>query len=525
MKKLFKIYFTILLVLGAVSSCTDLSEDLYSEILQDKYFQTQEEVISAIAPVYGNMRVFTNDMWDLNTHCTDQTLIPTRALGHWYDGGHWQRVHEHTWTPETPQINGAWGFNYTLINNSNKVIYQLESLQDMDADLKALFAAELKMIRGFGYYNLIDFFGNVPKVTSWVVEDETPPTTPRAEVFNFIVNDIETNVEKLSDKVDNTTYGRFNKYAGYAMLAKFYLNSQEWTGTAKWDKVIEYCDKIISSGKYSLSANIFDNFLIKNEGSKENIFVIPYDEVYTNAWGTNFTLFWRGMHYAHQYTYGTSMGPWNGFCALPGFIHSFDADDKRATGWLRGQQYSSTGEPLKGSQESNGKLLNLTVDFINIYNPTDGVTYNHQLALEFMGARFAKYQYGPIQGVSMGNDFVVYRYADILMMKAEALMRKNGGNATAAAVELVNQVRARSVSNPAKLYTTATLTTDALLAERGWEFNGEAMRRNDLIRFGKFIKGTWQFANRSAETPARKLFPIPQPQIAANPDLTQNPGY
>lgn len=104
-------------------------------------------------------------------------------------------------------------------------------------------------------------------------------------------------------------------------------------------------------------------------------------------------------------------------------------------------------------------------------------------------------------------------------------MRKNGGNATSEAVELVNQVRSRAFEDPAdKLYTTTTLTMDALLAERGWEFAGEGWRRNDQVRFGDFTKGRWTFKD-SDDPDFRNVFPIPQSQLNANPNLTQNTGY
>lgn len=501
-------------------SCTDLSETLYDEIPQEEFFKTEEELVSAFAPLYGNLRSFCGDMWDLNSIVTDQTVVPTKDGGHWYEGGHFQRLHEHTWTPETPQINYPWNFNYNLINNANKLLYQIEGVDSMEESLKALFVAELKMIRGFAYYNLIDLYGNIPLILKWDQEDRAPTNKPRKEVFDFVVNDIETSINDLSDKVDATTYGRFHLYAAYTLLAKFYLNAEVWTGSSNWDKVIEYCDKVINSGKFVLEPNYFNNFLINNENSKENIFVIPYDEVYTADSHLYFHL--RCLHYSNKFTYGFSASPWNGHTAIPSFIHSFDEEDKRLEGWLIGQQYSSSGDTLYCNQGVTGPLI-YTIDFVNVFNPNDGVTYDHTFMLEFMGARFAKYEYGPTTG-SMSNDYAVYRYADILMTKAEAIMRKNNGVATSDAVDLINQVRGRSLP-PEKLYSTSTLTMDALLAERGWEFYGEAVRRNDLVRFNKFVNGTWEFYDRSNESSTRNLFPIPQPQINANPNLSQNPGY
>jgi len=529
MKKLTRIVsiFSGILAMSIAPACTDLDEVLYTEIRSEEFYKTQEEVISALAPAYGGLRGL-GDVHLLTTMNTDHTVIPTRGR-HWYDGGHWQRVHEHTWTPETPQINGVWGYGYDRVNRANMLIFQLQQLDHMDQALRNQFIAELKMIRAFGYYHLIDFFGNVPIVDRFDVEPGyAPPNNEnfqagRTEVFNFIENDLLQSITNLPDAKNRATYGRFNKWTAHAMLARLYINSEVWTGVPRWDDVIAHCDAIIESGLYQLEGNYFNNFKAENTGSQENIFVIPYDETRTD-WGLIF--FWWGHHYAMQRKFNTSNGPWNGFCALPSFYKSFHEEDMRRNGWLVGRQYSSTGEALLCSEESAPNPLELTVDFNNIYDPDDNTVYNHRNALEYHGARLVKWEITALPAWSMGNDFAVYRYADILLLKAEALMRKNGGIATGDAVDLVNQVRSRSFENPTEhLYTPASLTLDALLAERGWEFYFELTRRNDLIRFGKFVRGDWEWGDRSNSGDYRSVMPIPQPRRNANPNLKQNPGY
>lgn len=529
MNKITKIItlFAGMLAFAIAPSCTDLEEVLYTEIRSENFYKTQEEVISALAPAYGDLR-WIGGIWELNSHNTDQTLIPTRGR-HWYDGGHWQRMHEHTWTSETPQINGVWGYGFDRVNRANMLIYQLQQLDHMDTDLRDQFIAELKLIRAFGYYHLIDFFGNVPIVDRFDVEPGfAPPNnadfqTGRNMVFEFIETDLLNNIDNLSESNDRSTYGRFNKWAAHAMLAKLYINAEVWTGTPRWDDVITHCNAIINSNNYQLEGNYFNNFLAENSGSQENIFVIPYDDTRTD-WGLLF--YWLGHHYAMQQKYNTANGPWNGFCALPSHYKSFQEEDLRRNGWLTGLQYSSTGEVLRCSEESAPNPLELTVDFINIYDEDDNATYDHRNALEFHGPRFVKYEISALPAWCMPNDLAIYRFADILMLKAEAIMRKNGGAATQEAVDLVNQVRARAFENPEEnLYTTATLDIDELLAERGREFYHEGMRRNDLVRFDKFVRGEWEFFDRSNEGDHRNVMPIPQSRINANPNLNQNPGY
>lgn len=519
-----KIYALVFLT-ALAWSCTDLDETLYSEVLKDNFYQTESEIVAAVAPAYGDLRGISGNLWDLNSHSTDQTIIPTRGR-HWYDGGHWQRIHEHTWTSETPQINGAWNYAFGRINKANQLLFQLSGLTNIDPKLKAQFETELKIIRSFGYYHAIDFFGNVPVVDKFNVPAGYMPSNDpsflagRKKAFDFAVKDITDNVSNLSRSVNPNTYGRFNKWAAYALLAKYYINSQAWTGVSKWDETITACDSIIKSGKFNLESDYFANFISKNEGSRENIFVIPYDEVKTE-WGLIW--FFMGHHMVTQKKYNTTWTPWNGFCALPSHYKSFNPDDKRRLGWITGKQYSSSGELLKCTEESAPSVLEYTADFGNIYDPADKAVYDHRNAREYNGARFVKYAIGQLPGWAMGNDVAIYRYADILLLKAEALMRKNGGVATSTAVDLVNQVRSRSISTSP--YTVQTLTLDALLQERGWEFYYEGMRRNDLVRFNKFVRGNWEFFNRSGESDNRNVFPIPQSQINANKNLMQNPGY
>ncbi len=508
-------------------SCTNLDETVYSELLKDNYYKSEAEIIAALAPAYGGLRGIESTL-EAASLSSDETVIPTRGKD-WYDGGIYLRLHEHNWQAQLSYFNDIWNYGYARVNKANQLIYQLEQVEaGMDPTLYARFIAELKVIRAFGYYFLIDNFGNVPVMDRFDVPEGFLPknnsnfAAGRTEVFNFIEKDILENVDALSTDKDQSTYGRFNKYAALAILAKLYLNAETWTGTSKWAECIEVCDEILSSGKYTLEPNYFNNFLGKNENSTENIFVIPYDGTKTD-W--QFITYWTSLHPQLRKKYNTANGPWNGMCAMPSHYNSFDADDKRRGGWLSGLQYSSSGELLKCSYESVPNPLNLTPDFVNIYNTSDPSVYNHTNALEYHGARFVKYEITRYPSWSMENDRVIFRLGDIMLTKAEALMRQNGA-ATQQAVDLVNQVRQRAFDDPtAHQYTTASLTLDQLLNERAWELYFEGFRRQDLVRFGKFVRGKWEFFDRSAEGDFHNVFPLPQNQVNSNSNLVQNPGY
>jgi hypothetical protein len=534
-----KIFFIIgITFLGIVISCTKLDETTYSLVPTKDYKVTAADIgINYVSPAYQELHQLighndqTNpgDPIEEQEYCTDEDLIPTRG-GDWYDGGHFQRLFEHTWTSSLADFNTCWMYGFGRVGTANQNIHTINqkfpSSNPAFAVVTAPLIAQLKMVRALGYYYLIDFFGNVPIVTKYDSTHAPVYNNPdfqagRTNLFDTIVNDINNSIPLLSSAVDASTYGIFNKWGAYALLAKMYINAEVWAGTPMYNECIEACDSIINSKSYSLELNYFTNFMQANQGSKENILVIPYSPSSTEQ---QECFYLEGWHYSEQAHYKTVAAPWNGMCAMPDFYRSFDSTDIRRNGWTVGARFAADGiTPLLCIRETAGKPLNYTADFIDLYNP--GTTHDYKTALEYNGARLSKFQIQ--QGMvnwCMGVPFPLFRYADILMLKAEAEMRLNGGNATSDAVALVNQIRGRA---GVALYTTSTLTMDALLAERSKEFYHEGFRRQDLVRFGKFVRGTWASAwyDRSGESDTKNVYPIPQNQISAQPGLIQNPGY
>jgi hypothetical protein len=518
MKKSFLIYSVIIFTIFL--SCTELDPVVYTEIVNDNFFKTEQQVLSAAGPAYQSLNVYPcpEAMWGLNELTSDEILIPTRGI-HWYNDGIFQRFHKHTWIPTDFIINNSWKVLYAGITNCNRVIYIYERIEEQSEALISV-TNELKSLRGFYYFLLMDLFGNVPVVDSFNVPDGFAPlNNSRAEVFQFVDKEIRQSITTLNNTVDMTTYARFNRYAAFTLQAKLYLNAEVYIGESMFDEAIAACDSVILQNKYSLNPDYFDNFAIANEGSPENIFVIPFSDLDAPFWGDDiyparmFNHHLWTLHFNGTQTYNCEQGGWDGFCSVPSHYASYDAADIRRNMWLTGQQYSATGDTLYCNQEKNGQPL--------VYTPEVNSLEN---AAENEGARLVKYDYTDAKNNQLSNDFAVFRYADVLLMKAEALMRKNGGVATQEAVDLVNQVRARAFpGDDSKLYTTGTLTLNELLAERGREFSGEGLRRNDQIRFGVYNDPIDFRPEAAAET--YNLFPIPQDQINANPNLTQNPGY
>jgi len=556
---LIKALLMALIVVGLNQSCTNLDEKLYGEVTPENFFKTDEEFISALGAAYTQFANYASgDILSLQETTTDEMVVPTRGQD-WDDGGMWRRTHLHSWTYEDGYTNGGWDFGFSGVNTANRLIYQFQSLvengQVEQADADA-FISELEAVRGFFYWQLIDLYGNVPLVLDFATAEATPATKPRAEVYSAIVENLETAVPKLSKAVDGTTYGRMNYYAGQTLLAKLYLNAEVYTGTAEWGKVITACDEVINSGAYSLESNYFANFNVDNSGSSEFIFAIPYDQVFFKG----FNIAVRTLHYGSQQTYNLTAQPWNGFCTLEEFYNSYDNADLRkgdvgtvngpATkrgNFIAGYQYKASGGMVMddGFEAPNpsrvppflGDPDGAPLNFGNIGSTQPTINELGPQAYRQSGIRIGKWEIGMgSMPDAMSNDYAVFRYADVLLMKAEALFRLGQ---TSEALTLVNQIRARAgvpdlttLDGPLSFDMSGpSVSVGELFNEMGREMFAENQRRQDLIRWGFFTdvdKWVLPFYNPGdvMKTDAyTTLFPIHRDKLDANPNLTQNPGY
>jgi hypothetical protein len=542
-------------------SCTNLDEKLYDAVTPDNFFKTDEEFTSALGAAYTAFGGYASgDVYNDQEVSTDEMVVPTRGSD-WDDGGMWRRLHLHSWTYEDGYTGGAWDFCFGGVNTANRLIYQFQSLVEsgqVDQAKANDYIAELQAVRGFFYWQLIDLYGNVPLVTDFATAEAAPTTVDRSDVYDWVVGDLETAVPKLSKAVDGTTYGRMNYYAGEMLLAKLYLNSGIYTGTTHWNQVVAACDEIINSGLYSLESNYFSNFNVDNSGSHEFIFAIPYDQVFFQG----FQMGVQTLHYGSQYTYNLTQQPWNGYCTLEEFYNSYDDADIRkgdpgtvdgpATkrgNFLAGYQYKAGGGmvtddgaeapiptrlpvPLLG--DPDGPPLN----FGNIGSTQPTINELGPQAYRQSGVRIGKWQFAlGADPANISNDYAVFRYADVLLMKAEALWRIGGNDA--AALALVNQIRARAgvpdlttLNGPVSFdLTGGDVPGGELLNEMGREMFAEHNRRQDLIRWGlwddldKWILPHYNPGDLVKTGSYLTLYPIHKDKLSANPNLTQNPGY
>jgi hypothetical protein len=489
--------------------CTDLSESPYSVITPENFYRNDDEVRAGLAAVYSQLNTASSGNYRyLSMIPSDDNVIPVRGQD-WFDNGAHLEGQRHTWQANSPlalgTINSAWTQSFTGVARANVL---LSAITNLPLSNKARTIAEVRLLRAYFYYNLMDLFGGVPLVTDAEVTPRERAT--RAETFAFIEKELTEARADLPVSWPTTEYGRATKGWADAMLASMYLNAQVFTGTvsasglqkgpAQWQKALDAADRVIANTAYSLTADQAANFRADNNTSPEIVMVStrrPEAGLSLNFIGNN-------LHY-NQF----SPAPNNGWSVEPPTYRKFDPTDKRRAAILEGPQNNIvTGLPVN---DRAGVRLNFTIDIPDITQATEG-----------NGTRTYKWPYDPARsGTNHGNDYAIYRLAEILLIKAEAL---NELGRTAEAIPLINQIRARAFSPPKPLSTTLTQAQvrDAIFDERQFELIDEGKRRSDMIRQGTWLAAGW---NKQADAGGYVLMPIPQPQMDANPMLVQNPGY
>lgn len=533
MKKLIYILTAAALVQAA---CTNLDERVYDQLTADDYFDnfTEEDIPAALGSVYSDLRtlyagdnVHTEGCWlYTNEETGDGWVTPSRG-GAWYDGGIYQRLNNHTWKIDDAHVLGNWRKAYAAINTCNRLMYEFGSA-DIKPESKEKLMAELHVARAFWYYVLCDMYGNVPLVTKYdVPKGWLPETAPRKDIFEFVVKEIKDNRGLLTEK----GYGRWDYYAATMLLAKVYLNAEVWVGESYWQEVVDLCNEIIDSKKYSLDSDYKQIFVTENQNSPEIILAGCNDEIYDAA--LPFRIHLWTHHWNYRYHHDTETFFWGGCCATPDLANSYDpADTRFEDSWAEGPLYDNTGEltGVPGSPimcdpkdpKDQGLPLVYTRN-IPIYNPGKP----ESMTGEGAGVRMSKYEIKKKAKNLLSNDFVIFRYADVLFMKAEALWRQNGKTADGTIAGLINDVRRRAFADftSAKMLQASQLDDERFLQEYAWEFCQEGHRRQQLIRFGVFTTKKWFQHEGTGEDAHLNVFPIPRDELLANDKLRQNEGY
>lgn len=560
MKKLMRNIMLLVMSGAAFSSCHKLDVPSTTELTSETFPKTEAHFNALMGTIYTLFRNdYATNHFFVSSQSTNESVLPMYATD-WVDGNRYMDLHRHTWTKDHPNISSEWSIMSNLIGNTNQVLFLLKGADDGAAKNTSI--AEMKTMRGLFYFYMMDMFGGVPLDTVYGVTELKERAT-RTQVFNFVESELKAAIPFLKTASGTANYGKPTRYMAYALLAKMYLNAEVYTGTPKWNECIAACDSVINAGggtQYALeSRSTYFNMFAPTNGPafKEFIFNIPFDPSTSGGYmfygrydlNRNLGVKYRysgstpGTYSFNQIVLNQTSG--NGFtnnrpsgprCTTNEFYAYFnDPNDIRNNQWLTGLQYWPDGSPIMirttnsnydqfysgGAGSTNITYhLNLTP----LGNSTRLGANSYDLGRDELawntGYRNIKFLPDPNSTTrNQNNDVPVFRYSDILLTKAEAILR--GGTATLGhtALSLVNALRAVRTTSAA----LGTVTLSDIYAERCRELSWECWMRNDMIRFGRF-EDPWGLSKTNSET-YRRIFPIPTSAIAVNPKLTQNPGY
>lgn len=534
-------FFALSVLALSLSLTSCLDETPKDQIPETEIYDSANSLyVNAVASLYNyigaheegeGLQGTCRGIYDYNTLTTDEAIIPIRG-GNWYDGGLWKNMYDHTWTATDTDLYNVWKYLYKVIVLSTKSLETIEKHKALLTEQQRVdYSAEVRAVRAMYYYYAMDMFGRIPILQSSTQKTADIRQSNRSDVFWYVVKELQEVTPLLANEHSNLQgnyYGRVTRPVAWFLLAKLSLNAEvytdeDWTDSSRpdgktimfdidgnkknaWQTCVHYCDLITAAG-YTLEADYTKNFAVHNEGSTENIFTIPLDKIlYLNE----FHYLFRSRHYAHGGAYSGASE--NGTCATlhTMAVNGFGTETPDAR--LDMNFYT-------GKVEVDGKYVTLDDGTPLEYKPL-AVEKNLTASpyLETAGARMKKYEVDRTaysDGRMPDNDIVLYRYADVLLMKSEAKVR-NGESGD----EEINAVRSR-VGMP-----SLSATLDNILNERLLELVWEGWRRQDMIRFGTYCKQydihTQSEADKKGYT---TVFPIPEKARELNPNLKQNPGY
>lgn len=505
------------LVMSTAASCVNLDEEVYSYISQDNFFTSEEQVAIYAGRAYTSLQNWGSEQsWlTMDMLLGDEACAPINPEGAWNDNGRYKELQEHR-IPTASKLNlMTWDFIFDGIAACNDVIYALENSK-FEFDGRARVLSEIRVLRAFFYYIAADGYDNVPFCIN-KLDTSYPKPQNRAYLFGWIENEILTNIDNLADSRENNYYGRITKGVANTLLTKLYINAPVWGQPAQYDKAAAAAKAVITSGTYSLAANYKDNFIVHNETSPEAIFAIPYSTQYIESSDNAFCLFALTLSAniaKKKYSIGDG---WYGYVGQPDFIETYEEGDKRLTDtYLFGQMYDKEGREMSISIKGSKDPVPYIID--PIFPESDFVNGRSELE----GAFLHKWEYqndGLLTSykISMENDIFIFRYADVILLYAEALLR-DGKGLDALALDGLKQIR-----NRAGLEEISNWDLDKLYIERGHEMALEGWRRQDMVRFGTY-QNTW-WAKKERTPDGKVLLPIPSEILNANPNLVQNEGY
>ena len=531
--------FVLAASLFSLSSCVD--EDTKGLLPEEEAYNSSTNLyINTVATLYnyigGNsdsqgLEGTVRGLYDYNTFSTDEAIIPIRG-GDWYDGGFWQNLYEHRWTASDESLYNTWLYLYKVAMLCNHSLAVIDANRSLLTDGEYLsYTSEVKAVRCLFYYELMDMFGRIPYVTKDQESYADVKQQERSTVFHNIIDELQSCLLYLANEHSNLEgnyYGRMTRPVAQFLLARLFLNAEvyaddDWTDNQRpdgktmtfsvdgqtmnaWQACIHYCNEIEKEG-YQLQPDYAFNFSVHNETSVENIFTIPMDKI---KYQNQFWYLFRSRHYAHGGAIG--MDAENGTAATISTVHAYGYGTDSLDTRFAINFYADT-------VKVDGKVVKMESGEPLVYQPlvmAENLTYSPYE--KTAGARMAKYEIDRkaySDGKLQDNDIVLFRFADVLLMRAEAKVRN--GESGQSDLDAVRR-RVGMPSRPA--------TLDNILRERLLELMWEGSRRRDLIRYGRFHKAYDLRQPIESESDAHTtVFPIPQKAIDLNNKLSQNKGY
>jgi hypothetical protein len=271
-KILFSIFFLFCFLL---QGCTNLDEKVFDKLPVEEFGKTEAQVNALIAPIYRTLKsIFPADYFLLSECSADMAITPTRKGGDWWDGGQFKELRLHTWTPNTSLVKSSYNNAMGAISTCNQIYAMINEQENIKNKEQIL--AEIRGVRAFWYYMLLDYYGNVPLVTDFN-DTSLPSTKSRKEVYTFVLNELNDIKDLVREDVTPASYGKITKGVIYTLLAKMYLNAMIWNPEdgPKWQECADACDTVMSL-PYIIEPNFKTSFAVHNETSKEIIFPIIF---------------------------------------------------------------------------------------------------------------------------------------------------------------------------------------------------------------------------------------------------------
>ena len=531
MKKIINYSFG-LLALALVSCHKDLDRFPPNDFTSAQVYANEGGYKQVLAKVYGSMALTGNngpagqgDVAGIDEGTSDflrlywkaQELPTDEAVVAWNDPGI-QDFHNMNWSSTNPMLNGLYNRAFYIITLTNEFIRESapekvaeRGISGAGADNIRRMRAEARFVRAFQYWVLMDLFAAPGFVDETVLPGtKTPPQQiTRTNLFNFIEKELLALDAELAPARSNE-YGRADKAAAWALLARMYLNAEVYTGTVKWTDAAANAQKVIAAG-YGLLPDYRQLLLADNNvANNEAIWTLNYDGMKTrNFGGTTFLVnaSVNGDNATQKDLQGLS--GWSGLRTtrnlpqlFPGFPSFSTITDQRAQFFTQGQN----------------------VEIQNISTFTDGLAVTKYRNRTRTGANGSD-----PQRTFADIDFPVFRLAEMHLIYIEAALRGANGTTTAQAITYMNALRQRAYGNTSGNVTTATLND--VLDERARELYWEGHRRTDLIRFNRFTDASYLWpwkggvAGGTGVPSFRRIYPIPTSEVSANPNIKQNPNY